>query len=192
MSNPHHGHVFDQLDLGMLRLLSEDGRMSFTDIAKELDVSVGTVRNRYNRLHKEGILHVLCWIDPVSAGYNAYARVTIEVRPTERILGVSEALLRIPEVSFVAITSGPHDLEINLVCRNNQHLLDLMHHQVHRIDGVHETHTTIYFRVLKWASSVLARPDVGSGEAGSGKSRPGGAVSGESASVDRNVNGLPR
>lgn len=177
MTSVPSGATFDQLDLAMLRLLSDDGRMSFTDISKKLGVSVGTVRNRYNRLQRDGILHVLCWIDPVSAGYNAYARVTIEVRPTERIVEVSEALLRIPEVSFVAITSGPHDLEINLVCQNNQHLLDLMHNHVHRIDGVHETHTTIYFRVLKWASSVLSRP----------KEAPNDPSGG-----DRSVNGLPR
>ena len=142
----------DQLDIELMAALQDDGRMSFKDISELLEVSIGTIRNRYNRLVQDNVLHIIGWADPVRAGYNSYARINIEVRPTEKIRSVADQLLTIPEVSFLAITSGQYDLEINLVCRDNLHLLDIMHERIHKIEGIYETHTTIYFQVLKWAS----------------------------------------
>jgi len=147
-----NGVSLDKMDFTILTHLQKDGRKSFTDIAEEMQVSVGTIRNRYNRLLKENVLHIIGWTDPVQAGYNAYARVTIQVKPTELIRVVAQQLLPIREISFLAITSGQYDLEINLLCKNNKQLLEVMHEKIHKINGVHETHTTIYFEVLKWAS----------------------------------------
>ncbi|MDP4712172.1 MAG: Lrp/AsnC family transcriptional regulator [Saprospiraceae bacterium] len=150
MSN--HKFELDHLDFAVLARLQEDGRKSFTDIAEELGVAVGTIRNRYHKLVQENILHIIGWTDPVQAGYHAYARVNIAVRPSERIRMVADAVLKIPEVTFLAVTSGNYDLEVNLLCKDNLALLDIMSSQIHTIEGVYETNTTVYFEVLKWAS----------------------------------------
>ena len=142
----------DDTDVHIMNSLSNDGRRSFTDLAQELDVSVGMVRNRYKRLVEEGILHIIGWTDPVKNGMNAYARMVMKVRPTSLIREVAEKLAAIEEVSFVAITTGTHDLEINVTCRNNRDLLNLMHSKIHPIEGVFETSTTMYLEILKWAS----------------------------------------
>ena len=55
----------DQIDIRILRILSQDGRRSFTDLSQDLGVSVGMVRNRYNRLVHHGVLHIIGWTDPV-------------------------------------------------------------------------------------------------------------------------------
>ncbi|NRB52516.1 MAG: Lrp/AsnC family transcriptional regulator [Saprospiraceae bacterium] len=150
--------TLDQLDWSILYHLQEDGRRSFTELAEELKVSVGTIRNRYHKLVEDNILHIVGWADPVKAGFNAYARVTIEVKPTELIRTVAEALAKVPEVTFLAITSGQYDLEINLLCKDNRQLLDVMHQKIHPIKGVYETNTTIYFEVLKWAAHNISQP----------------------------------
>lgn len=142
----------DKADIYILNALGRDGRKSFTDLAQELNVSVGMVRNRYKRLVDEGILHIIGWTDPVKNGMNAYTRVVLKVRPTEKIREVSEKLVAIDEVSFVALTTGNYDLEINITCRNNTDLLDLMRRKIHSIDGVFETNTTVYMQILKWAA----------------------------------------
>jgi len=142
----------DHLDFSILALLQEDGRKTFTDIAEELGVAVGTIRNRYHKLIQENILHIIGWTDPVQAGYNAYARINITVRPSEKIRQVADAVLRIPEVTFLAVTSGNYDLEVNLLCKDNLTLLHIMSQHIHTIEGVYETNTTVYFEVLKWAS----------------------------------------
>jgi len=142
----------DKTDIHILNSLSDDGRRSFTDIAQELNVSVGMVRNRYKRLVDDGVLHIIGWTDPVKNGMNAYARVVLRVRPTELIPQVAEKLTEIEEVSFVALTTGTYDLEVNVTCQNNSDLLVLMHEKIHPVKGVYETSTTMYLKILKWAS----------------------------------------
>lgn len=144
--------ILDQTDVAILNFLKQDGRMSFTDISNELGVSVGMIRNRYNRLVERKILHIIGWTDPVKAGLNAYARVVIKVRPTDQIRSVATKIMEVSEVSFVALTSGNYDLEVNLTCRNNTHLLEVMHDKIHQISGVFETSTTMYLEIMKWAA----------------------------------------
>lgn len=144
--------ILDKIDIYILNSLSSDGRKSFTDLAQELRVSVGMVRNRYKRLVDDGILHIIGWTDPVQNGMNAYSRVVLKVRPTELIRKVAEKLVEINEVSFVALTTGNYDLEINVTCRDNTALLNVMHSKIHAIEGVYETNTTMYMQILKWAS----------------------------------------
>ena len=142
----------DQTDLHILTQLRKDGRKSFTDLSHELGVSVGMVRNRYNRLLEHNILHIIGWTDPVQAGLQAYARVVIKVRPTKLLNSVISALQALDEVSFLAVTTGNWDLEINLVCTSNDSLLHLMNERILSIEGVHESSTTMYLKILKWAS----------------------------------------
>ena len=142
----------DTMDVTILGMLQQDGRMSFTDIAAELEVSVGMVRNRYNRLIENRIIHIIGWTDPVKAGLNAYARVLLAIRPSKLIRQVAAQLAPMEEVSFLAQTSGNHNLEINLICSNNEQLLQVIHDRIHSIEGVYETSTTMYLEVMKWAS----------------------------------------
>lgn len=145
-------------DKALVQLLKQDGRMSFTDIASELNVSVSTVRNRYNKLTEEGIIHILGWVDPTKTGFNSYNRVTIEVSPSNLIDSVAAELMKIEEVSFLAITSGPADIEINLICKDNRHLLEIMNKQIFNIKGVRNTNSTVYYNVYKWAEHKIEFP----------------------------------
>jgi len=148
----------DKIDMEILSHLQKDGRKSFTDIAEEMNTSVGTIRNRYNKLLDNNILHIIGWIDPTNAGYNAYARVNIVVKPTTLKNKVADRLLDIPEVSFVALTAGNQDIEANLICKNNKDFVYLMDEVIHNIEGVYNTNTTVYLKVLKWASHNISGP----------------------------------
>ena len=142
----------DAMDLSVLRMLQADGRMSFTDMANRLNVSVGMIRNRYNRMAEQRIIHIIGWTDPVKVGLNAYARVLLSIRPTHKIREVADLLSGMEEVSFLAQTTGNYNLEINLICSSNDHLLQVIHDRIHSIEGVYETSTTMYLEVMKWAS----------------------------------------
>lgn len=146
----------DQIDIQILTHLQKDGRKSFTDISQEMNVSVGMIRNRYQKLVESKVLHIIGWTDPVKAGLNAYARINIKVRPTDIILEIVEELTKIQEVSFLALTSGNYDIEINMTCINNKHLLDTINHKIHSINGIFETNTTMYLDVRKWASQDVS------------------------------------
>jgi len=155
-----HSLELNESDKSLICLLKKDGRMSFTDIAAELNVSVSTVRNRYSRLVKEGVIHILGWVDPTKTGFNSYNRVTIEVSPSNLLESVVGALMKIREVSFLAVTSGPTDIEINLICKDNRHLLEVMKNKIFTIEGVHNTNSTVYYSVYKWAEQNLEAPEI--------------------------------
>jgi Lrp/AsnC family transcriptional regulator, regulator for asnA, asnC and gidA len=144
----------DELDFDLLQHLQHDGRVSFTDLANKLDVSVSTVRNRITRLVDEGTLSIIGRVNPTRTGFHAYAQVLISVRPVTLVNDVAAQLMVFPEVSFLAMTTGMNDLEINLMCRDNDHLTDTLR-QIHQIDGIFETKTNMYFNILK-----LSQPDL--------------------------------
>ena len=67
---------------------------------------------------------------------------------------VAQKIATLPEVSFLAMTSGDYDLEVDVMCRDNNHLVDFVN-DISKIEGVHQTKTTIYFKVYKYAQPDL-------------------------------------
>ena len=145
----------DELDYKVLELLIKDGRKSFTELAEELNVSVGTVRNRFNLFVEENLLTIIGRVNPEKIGFHTYAQILIKVRPVDRVSEVAERIATLPEVSFLAMTTGAYDLEVNVMCRDNDHLVQLMTTQITKMDGIYESSTNIYFKVYKYAQPDL-------------------------------------
>ena len=144
----------DELDFGILSCLQEDGRMSFTVIAEQLDVSIGTVRTRFNKMIEDGTVHIIGRVDPDKVGFHCYAHIAVFVRPATLKDKVAKRIAKLPEVSFLALTSGDYDLEVDVMCRDNNHLVEFVN-GISKIEGVHQTNTTIYFKVYKYAQPDL-------------------------------------
>lgn len=144
----------DELDYHILSELQKDGSMSLTVMAKKLNVSIGTIRNRVGRLLEDKTIQIIGRIDPGKVGFHAYARIFISVKPAKNIREVAKHLSIFQEVSFLAMISGKYDLELNVQCRNNDHLLELME-KIQLIEGVYETETNMYLKVLKIAQPQL-------------------------------------
>jgi len=129
--------------------------MSFTVMAEQLNVSVGTIRTRVNKLIEERTISIVGMVDPDKVGFRSYAHVAIYVRPAILKDKVIEAIVKMPEVSFLAGTSGDYDLEVDVMCRNNEHLIEFIN-KISEIEGIFQTKTTMYFKVYKFA-----QPDLG-------------------------------
>ncbi|MBK8608966.1 MAG: Lrp/AsnC family transcriptional regulator [Chitinophagaceae bacterium] len=147
-------HILDTLDFDILSMLQEDGRMSFTVIAERLKISVGTARTRLNKLIEEGTVNIIGRVDPDKVGFRCYAHIAVFVRPATLKEKVAQKISKLPEVSFLAMTSGDYDLEVDVMCRDNNHLVDFVN-DISKIDGVNQTKTTIYFKVYKYAQPDL-------------------------------------
>jgi Lrp/AsnC family transcriptional regulator for asnA, asnC and gidA len=147
--------MLDELDFKMAEMLLKDGRKSFTEIAELLKVSVGTVRNRYNYLVRENIFTIVGRVNPEKIGFHTYAQVNVKVRPAGNVMAVAQQLEKIPELSFLAMVSGLYDLELNLMCRDHDHLLEVMAKKVLNVKGVSETSVNVYFKVFKYAQPEL-------------------------------------
>ena len=146
--------ILDKLDFEILSFLQEDGRMSFTVIADKLNVSIGTIRTRFNKLIADGTVNIIGRVDPDKVGFRCYAHIAVFVRPATLKEKVAQRISKLPEVSFLAMTSGDYDLEVDVMCRDNNHLVDFVN-DISKIEGVHQTKTTIYFKVYKYAQPDL-------------------------------------
>ncbi|MGC3979196.1 MAG: Lrp/AsnC family transcriptional regulator [Paludibacteraceae bacterium] len=147
--------TLDELDFAILSCLQKDGRMSFTVIAQKLKVSIGTVRTRFNKLIEDGTINIIGRVNPDKVGFNSYAHIAVYIRPATLKEKIAQKIAKMPEVSFLAGTSGDYDLEVDVMCRNNEHLVEFIN-EISRLEGVHQTKTTIYFKVYKYA-----QPDLG-------------------------------
>ena len=145
----------DDLDFEILIHLQHDGRKSFTEIAEELGVSVSTIRNRVTKLVDEKSLQFIGRVDASKMGFNAYAQILISVRPIALVEQIAHLIAAMDEVSFLAMTTGMHDLEANVMCRDNNHLTQVMT-EIQGIEGIFETKTNMYFKVIKIAQPALS------------------------------------
>ena len=135
-------HTLDTLDFEILSCLQEDGRMSFTVIAEKLKVSIGTIRTRFNKMIDDGTINIIGRVNPDKVGFRCYAHIAVFVRPATLKEKVANKISKLPEVSFLAMTSGDYDLEVDVMCRDNNHLVDFVN-DISKIEGVYQTKTTI-------------------------------------------------
>jgi len=145
----------DELDFQILKMLQEDGRASFTDMAKELKVAVSTIRNRYVNYIEKGIIKINARITPDKIGLNVYSTIFIAVRPKSMSNSAVNELMKIEEISFLASTTGEYDFELNIICRDHQHLADLMQHKINVIEGIHYSKTNFYLQIYKFTQPNL-------------------------------------
>jgi Lrp/AsnC family transcriptional regulator, regulator for asnA, asnC and gidA len=136
------------LDKRIIEHLQEDGRRPFTQIAADLGVSEAAVRARTNRLVERGILQIVGVTDPLKLGFHQQAMIGVRCERNQ-LLAVAEAVSAFNEVAYVVITAGTFDLLIEVVCENNEALLTFLTERLRAVDGVRETETFVYLRMVK-------------------------------------------
>jgi Lrp/AsnC family transcriptional regulator for asnA, asnC and gidA len=151
--------TLDSTDIAILNQLQEDGRRSFTVIARTLNMSIGAVRNRVTRLIEQGTLRVVGKVDPSHVGWNAPATIEIATRPGTAPQIIA-ALTAHPEVTYVASISGEYDLMIDVMCRDNVHFHSWLHQVLYALDGVERVRTIIILKVHKYASTEITLSDL--------------------------------
>jgi Lrp/AsnC family transcriptional regulator for asnA, asnC and gidA len=147
-STSQRGEEVSALDKRIIEHLQQDGRRPFTQIAADLGVSEAAVRARTNRLVERGILQVVGVTDPLKLGFHLQAMIGIRCA-ADKLLEVSDAVAAFPEVDYVVIAAGSYDLLIEVVCEDNESLLRFLTERLRTIDGVRDTETFVYLRMVK-------------------------------------------
>ena len=140
----------DELDIKIVNELQRDGRMPFTDIAKTLNVSEGTVRNRVARLIDEQVIHIVGMLDPTHVGFQAPAMIGVTVQPA-MLERVAETIASFQEVSYLIMVSGEFDLFVEVFCRDRDDLADFLNQKLHQVNGVVRTQTFMTLKIFKMA-----------------------------------------
>ena len=135
------------LDKRIIEHLQADGRRPYTQIAHDLGVSEAAVRARTNRLIERQILQIVGVADPRKLGFEQ-AAIGIRCEPG-RLVAVAEALATMPEVDYVVITTGRFDIIIETVLADTEALLRFLTDRLPAIDGVRDSETFTYLRLVK-------------------------------------------
>ncbi len=143
-------NMLDKIDLEIINQLQVDGRKPFTDIAKSLRISEGTVRNRVARLLEEQVIQIIGMIDPAQLGYDAPAMIGVSVQPP-LLEEVAKTVANFSEVSYLIMVSGEFDLFVEVLCRDRDHLATFLNQKLMRVPGVIRTQTFITLRTYKMA-----------------------------------------
>ena len=115
IDSPHN-----DLNQGIIKMLQEDGRLPYKDVARALGVSEGTIRNRVQSMKRSGLLKIVALSDPMAVRYKADAMIGIKVASPASPRIVAERLAQLSEVVYVLWVSGRYDLLIEVVCETSE------------------------------------------------------------------------
>ncbi|MGP4078932.1 Lrp/AsnC family transcriptional regulator [Pseudalkalibacillus sp. R45] len=139
--------LIDDLDKKIIKSLSKNGRMSFAEIANNLDVTEKTVRTRYNNMVDNEIIEVVGVVNPISLGIKMAAIVQIKVVP-QSIDEVIKELQDIRVMRYITTTSGDYQLLAQMNVRDYEELTETIK-KVHRIPSITSTNVLIQMDVHK-------------------------------------------
>jgi Lrp/AsnC family transcriptional regulator for asnA, asnC and gidA len=135
----------DSIDLYIIEALQKDGRVAFAQIAEQLKVSPGMVRQRLVEL---GYLKVVAVTNPLMMGVRKMAMIGIRTEGG-KLMQVAEKLSALKEVVYLVVLSGRYDIMIEVFCRNHEELLKFMTEKLSTVDGVRDTESFMHLKIVK-------------------------------------------
>jgi Lrp/AsnC family transcriptional regulator for asnA, asnC and gidA len=134
----------DQLDRRILAILMKDAVVPYTEIAKQLDVSAGTIHVRMKKMMEMGLVTgSQLTIDPTLAGYDICAFIGIFLEKGSVYENVKEQMKTIPEIVEMHYTTGVYSIFAKVLCRDTAHLRFVLNEKVQAIPGIQRTETFI-------------------------------------------------
>lgn len=137
----------DEISKRLIELLQEDGRASYAALAKVVGLSEAAVRQRVQRLIDSGVMQIVAVTDPTRVGFMRQAMIGLKV--AGNLTAVAQRCAALPEVDYVVIVAGRYDLLLEVVCENDEHLLELMSDRIRTLEGVVSAEVNVYLRLEK-------------------------------------------
>ncbi|CAM5591474.1 AsnC family transcriptional regulator [Streptomyces rimosus] len=137
----------DSVSLAIIEQLQEDGRRPYAAIGKAVGLSEAAVRQRVQKLLDQGVMQIVAVTDPLTVGFRRQAMVGINVEGD--LDPVADALTAMEEVEYVVMTAGSFDLLIEIVCEDDDHLLEMINKRIRTLPGVRTTESFVYLKLRK-------------------------------------------
>jgi len=142
-------YEFDKIDIKIVNLLLEDGRMTASEIARRIkNISERSVRYRIDHMIEEGAIQITGVVSPQAFGLTVNADAWLEVE-SDQILEVAKKLTKFDNVTYVACGIGQNDISIQLVAKDTADVYHFITEVVRKIPGVRKTTTSIVPIILK-------------------------------------------
>ena len=139
--------TLDATSKAIIEQLQEDGRRPYAAIGKAVGLSEAAVRQRVQRLVESGVVQIVAVTDPLQVGFTRQAMIGIKAEGDLQAL--ADRLAEVPEVDYVVITAGAFDILVELVCEDDEHLLEVLNQRLRQLDGVRTTETFVSLKLSK-------------------------------------------
>lgn len=134
----------DGIDKEILRDLMEDARKPILQIAKKIGISGAAIHQRLKKLEQAGVISGSKFVVDVKVlGYSTMAFVGVYLDKAISNPEAVKELKKIPEVLECHYTTGNWSIFIKIICKDNEHLMQLLNKKIQAIKGVSRTETFI-------------------------------------------------
>jgi Lrp/AsnC family transcriptional regulator, regulator for asnA, asnC and gidA len=148
------GVVPDDISKQIIEQLQEDGRRSYAAIGKAVGLSEAAVRQRVQRLQDAGVMQIVAVTDPLTLGFHRQAMIGLKCDGD--LEKVASDLASMAEIDYVVITAGSFDLLLEVVCEDDDHLLEILS-RVRGVPSVTSTETLVYLKLCKQTYTLGTR-----------------------------------
>lgn len=145
----------DETSKRIIEQLQQDGRCSYAAIGKAVGLSEAAVRQRVQRLLDSGMVQIVAVTDPLQLGFFRQAMIGVNVSGDAQ--RVADHLAEVPEIEYVVLAAGSFDVLVEVVCRDDDQLLDVINQQIRELDAVTRTETFVYLKLCKQTYAWGAR-----------------------------------
>jgi Lrp/AsnC family transcriptional regulator for asnA, asnC and gidA len=147
--NPDEPFAIDPIDFQILKLLVEDARIPYIEIARKCKLASATVHQRIKKLKDNKIFNgVRALINPEALNLDVCAFVSIKITQPNMMDDVIGTLKKMPEVVECHCVMGEFTLMAKIYCHNNAHLMELVINNILKISGVADTSSLISLKQL--------------------------------------------
>ncbi len=139
-----HNLIIDGIDKTILRALMKDARTPVLEIARQVGISGAAIHQRLRKLEQSKLLSGSKFvINPKSLGYTTMAFIGIFLDKAVNNPTAVKQLKKIPEVLECHYTTGNWSILIKVLCKDNEHLMQVLNKNIQTINGVSRTETFI-------------------------------------------------
>ncbi|HTR91968.1 MAG TPA: Lrp/AsnC family transcriptional regulator [Trebonia sp.] len=138
--------ALDEISKRIIEQLQADGRQSYAAIGKAIGLSEAAVRQRVQRLHEAGVMQIVAVTDPLKLGFRRQAMIGL--RCDGDLEKLADQLSAMDEIDYVVLTAGSFDLLLEVVCEDDDHLLEILS-RVRGVPSVTSTETFVYLKLRK-------------------------------------------
>lgn len=148
MKQYKHGYSIDPIDEEILKLLSRNAKTPFTEIAKQLSLSNGTIHQRVKKMEKQGVIKGNAVIlDYTKLGYGLTSYLGVMMSDSSKINKVIKEIEKIPEIVLAHFTTGKFSIFCQMRSKNTEHAMQVIQ-KIQLVEGVLTIESMISFKEI--------------------------------------------
>jgi len=138
----------DDIDLKIIEILRQDGRIPNTQVAREVGLSEGAVRRRLDHLIGDDVIKIVAVPNPMAVGYPIIARGDVEIDPA-CLKETGDAIAGMEQVSYAALCVSRSQITAEILARSAEDLRRIVYNDIHESPGVRSVEVTLISKVIK-------------------------------------------